>query len=170
MDDYGSLNHTKWECKYHIVFIPKCRRKIDFTRKLRKHLGGVFRQFAVQKESKILEGHLGSGSRPHVDVDSTKVCGGPGRGLYQGQEAIHIARTVGAGNGTSREQHFWARGLLCVNVGRDEKSIREYIQRQKRRSPTRPDEDVRLTAAVGGSQQSALSGFTYQASGSAGGY
>jgi REP element-mobilizing transposase RayT len=57
MDDYESLSHTKWECKYHIVFIPKCRRKTLFGQ-IRQHLGEVFHKLAAQKESRIEEGHL----------------------------------------------------------------------------------------------------------------
>ncbi len=57
MDDYESLNHTKWECKYHIVFIPKCRRK-KLYQQLRQDLGEVFRQLAQRKESQILEGGI----------------------------------------------------------------------------------------------------------------
>src|ERR1700726_2779765 len=57
MDDYESLSHSKWECKYHIVFIPKCRRKTLYL-ELRRHLGDVFRKLAEQKESKTEEGHL----------------------------------------------------------------------------------------------------------------
>lgn len=57
MDEMESLSHTKWECKYHVVFIPKCRRKTLY-RELRRHLGEVFRKLAVQKESRIEEGHL----------------------------------------------------------------------------------------------------------------
>jgi hypothetical protein len=57
MDDYESLSHTKWECKYHVVFIPKCRRKVLYG-ELRKHLGEVFRKLAMQKESRVEEGHL----------------------------------------------------------------------------------------------------------------
>ena len=57
MDDYESLSHSKWECKYHVVFIPKCRRKTLYT-ELRRHLGDVFRKLAEQKESRIEEGHL----------------------------------------------------------------------------------------------------------------
>ena len=57
MDDYESLSHTKWECKYHVVFIPKCRRKTLYA-ELRRHLGEVFRRLAQQKECKIEEGHL----------------------------------------------------------------------------------------------------------------
>ena len=57
MDEYQSLNHSKWDCKYHVVFIPKCRRRTLYVQ-LRQHLGGVFRQLASQKESRIEEGHL----------------------------------------------------------------------------------------------------------------
>ncbi len=57
MDELESLNHSKWECKYHVVFIPKCRRKTPFVQ-LRQHLGGMFRKLAEQKESRIEEGHL----------------------------------------------------------------------------------------------------------------
>src|SRR4249919_2378745 len=57
MDEYQSLSHSKWECKYHVVFIPKYRRKTLYG-ELRKHLGEVFRKLAMQKESRIEEGHL----------------------------------------------------------------------------------------------------------------
>ena len=57
MSDYGSLNHTKWECKYHVVFIPKCRRKVLYG-KIRRELGKVFHELAKQRESEIVEGHL----------------------------------------------------------------------------------------------------------------
>ncbi len=57
MDEYESLSHARWECKYHVVFIPKYRRKVLYG-KLRKHLGEVMRKLAEQKESQILEGHL----------------------------------------------------------------------------------------------------------------
>ena len=56
MDTYESLGHTKWDYKYHVVFIPKCRRKALYE-ELRRHLGEVFRQLAGQKESRIKEGH-----------------------------------------------------------------------------------------------------------------
>jgi putative transposase len=57
MDEPESLSHSKWECKYHVVIIPKCRRKTLYAQ-LRRHLGEVFRKLAEQKESRILEGHL----------------------------------------------------------------------------------------------------------------
>ena len=57
MDDLQSLSHTKWECKYHVVFIPKCRRKVLYG-EVRRQLGGLFRTLAEQKESAVEEGHL----------------------------------------------------------------------------------------------------------------
>jgi putative transposase len=54
MDEFESLSHSKWECKYHVVFIPKCRRKVLYG-SLRKHLGEVFRKLAEQKECRIDE-------------------------------------------------------------------------------------------------------------------
>ena len=57
MDEYESLSHTKWECKYHIVFIPKCWRKTIFGQ-IRQHLGEVFHKLAAQEESRIEQGHL----------------------------------------------------------------------------------------------------------------
>ena len=57
MDEYESLSHTRWDCKYHVVFIPKCRRKSLYG-ELRRHLGEVFKKLAAQKESRIEEGHL----------------------------------------------------------------------------------------------------------------
>ena len=62
MRDYQRLNHTKWECKYHIVFIPKRRKKVIYG-SIRKYLGEVFHDLAARKESKIIEGHLGSAQK-----------------------------------------------------------------------------------------------------------
>jgi len=81
MDEYASLSHSKWECKYHVVFIPKCRRKTLYG-ELRKHLGEVFRKLAQQKESRIEEGHL----MPDHDFDSAEIRGLTGGRFYQGQE------------------------------------------------------------------------------------
>jgi putative transposase len=68
MDDFESLSHTRWDCKYHVVFIPKCRRKTLYT-ELRKHLGEVFRRLAEQKESRVEEGwHNFLGNRLMVDA------------------------------------------------------------------------------------------------------
>ncbi len=64
MNNKNSLSHSRWEYKYHVVWIPKCRRKVLFGQ-LRKHIGEVFHDLARQKQSKILEGHL---HEDHVHV------------------------------------------------------------------------------------------------------
>ena len=82
MDEFESLSHTKWECKYHIVFIPKCRRRTLYGQ-LKKHLGEVLRKLAQQKESEILEGHLMPRPRTYADIDSAAVRGVAGGWVHQ---------------------------------------------------------------------------------------
>lgn len=94
MTEYQSLSHTKWECKYHIVFIPKYRRKVLYGQ-LRRHLGEVFRELAGQRESTIVEGHL---QPDHVHMLLSippKYAVAQVVGYLKGKSAIHIARTYG---------------------------------------------------------------------------
>jgi REP element-mobilizing transposase RayT len=94
MDDYESLSHSKWECKYHVVFIPKCRRKTLYL-ELRRHLGDVFRKLAEQKESRIEEGHL---LLDHVHMLISippKHAVSQVIGFIKGKSAIHLARVYG---------------------------------------------------------------------------
>jgi len=130
MDDYESLKHTKWECKYHVVFIPKCRRK-KLYQQLRQHLGEVFRQLALQKESQILEGHLIVDHVHRLISIPPKYAVAQVIGYIKGKSAIHLARTAGGRQRNFTGEHFWARGYFVSTVGRDEKAIREYIQRQE---------------------------------------
>jgi len=130
MDDYESLKHTRWECKYPVVFIPKCRRK-RLYQQLRQHLGAVFRQLAQQKESQILEGHLVADHVHMLISIPPKYAVAQVIGYIKGKSAIHIARTAGGRQRNFTGEHFWARGYFVSTVGRDEKMIREYIQRQE---------------------------------------
>ena len=130
MDDYESLSHSKWECKYHVVFIPKCRRKTLYTG-LRRHLGDVFRKLAEQKESKIEEGHL---LLDHVHMLISippKYAVSQVIGFIKGKSAIHLARVYGEKKRNFVGQHFWARGYFVSTVGRDQEVIREYIRKQE---------------------------------------
>jgi putative transposase len=130
VDDYESLSHTKWECKYHVVFIPKYRRKILYG-ELRQHLGEVFRKLALQKESRIEEGHL---MLDHVHMMISippKYAVSQVVGFIKGKSAIHLARTYGERKRNFVGQHFWARGYFVSSVGRDEAAIREYIKNQE---------------------------------------
>ena len=130
MDDYESLKHTRWECKYHVVFIPKCRRK-KLYEQLRQQLGEVFRQLAQQRESKILEGHMVVDHVHMLISIPPKYAVAQVIGYITGKSAIHIARTFGGRRRNFTGQHFWARGYFVSTVGRDEKAIREYIRRQE---------------------------------------
>ena len=130
MDDYQSLKHTRWECKYHVVFIPKCRRK-KLYQQLRQHLGEVFRRLAQQRESEIVEGHMVVDHVHMLISIPPKYAVSQVIGYIKGKSAIHIARTFGGRRRNFTGQHFWARGYFVSTVGRDEKAIREYIQRQE---------------------------------------
>jgi REP-associated tyrosine transposase len=130
MDEYESLSHTKWECKYHVVFIPKCRRKTLYA-ELRKHLGEVFRHLAQQKESRIEEGHLMSDHVHMLIAIPPKYAVSQVVGFIKGKSAIHLARVYGERKRSFVGQHFWARGYFVSTVGRDEAVIRSYIQQQE---------------------------------------
>jgi putative transposase len=136
MDKFESLSHTAWECKYHVVFIPKCRRKVLYG-ELRVHLGEVFRRLASQKECRVEEGHL---MPDHVHMLLSippKHSVSQVVGFIKGKSAIHLARVYGERKRSFVGQHFWARGYFVSTVGRDEAVIREYIQKQEK-------EDTRL--------------------------
>ena len=125
-----SLSHTKWECKYHIVWIPKYRKKKLF-KELRQELGQVLRELARQKESEIEEGHL-LADRVHILISiPPKYAVSQVVGYIKGKSAIWVARNYGGRKRNFSGQHFWARGYYVSTVGRDEGTIRAYIQRQE---------------------------------------
>jgi putative transposase len=130
MDKYESLSHTKWECKYHVVFIPKCRRQVLYEQ-LRRHLGEVFHQLARQKESRIEEGHLMSDHVHMMIAIPPKYAVSEVIGYIKGKSAIHVARVYGERKRNFVGQHFWARGYFVSTVGRDETVIRAYIRSQE---------------------------------------
>jgi putative transposase len=130
MDDVGTLNHTKWQCKYHVVFIPKCRRKVLYGG-LRRHLGEVLRTLASHKESQIEEGHL-MPDHVHMMISiPPKYAVSQVVGYIKGKSAIHLARVYGERKRNFVGQHFWARGYFVSTVGRDEAVIRAYIRNQE---------------------------------------
>ena len=126
-----TLSHTKWECKYHVVFIPKFRRKAVYGQ-LRDHLGELFRKLATQKESRIEEGHL-MPDHVHMMISiPPKYAVSQVIGYVKGKSAIHLARVYGERRRNFVGQHFWARGYFVSTVGRDEAAIREYIKSQEK--------------------------------------
>ncbi len=142
MKDSSSLNHTKWDCKYHIVFIPKCRKKVLYG-KLRHEIGKILRELALQRESEVVEGHL---CIDHVHIlikIPPKYAVSQVVGYIKGKSAIRIARDF-HGRGRNYEgYHFWARGFYVSTVGADEEVVTQYIRNQERED-RRVDQQKRL--------------------------
>ena len=130
MGQFESLSHSKWECKYHVVFIPKCRRRTLYEQ-LRPHLGEVFRQLAEQKECRIEEGHLVVDHVHMLISIPPKYAVSQVVGYIKGKSAIQLARVYGERKRNFVGQHFWARGYFVSTVGRDEGVIRDYIRHQE---------------------------------------
>ena len=132
MNQYNSLSHTKWECKYHVVFIPKYRRKVLYGT-IKKYLGDIFHELARQKESVIEEGHIMPDhvhmliSIPPKHKVSEVV------GFIKGKRAIQIARQFMKKEQNFTGCHFWARGYFVTTVGHNESAVRQYIQTQDER-------------------------------------
>jgi len=131
MKDVKSLSHTSWDCKYHLIWIPKYRKQILYGH-LRKYLGEVFRELALQRESEIIEGHL-MGDHVHMMVSiPPKYAVSQVVGYIKGKSAIHIDRRYMGREKNFTGQSFWARGYYVSTVGRDEESVRQYIKRQQK--------------------------------------
>ena len=130
MQDYQSLSHSRWVCKYHVVFIPKKRKKRIFG-VLRQHLGEIFRELAKQKESQIVEGHL-MGDHVHMCISiPPKLAVSHVVGYIKGKSAIAIARHFGGRSRNFTGEVFWARGYFVSTVGLDEAMVRAYIRNQE---------------------------------------
>jgi putative transposase len=131
MKEYKSLNHTRWDCKYHVVFIPTYRKKLIFGA-LRKHLGEIFHDLAKRKGCKIEEGHLHEDhvhiciSRPPKYAVSNVV------GYLKGKSAISIARNFMGKKKNFTGESFWARGYFVSTVGLDEDTVKQYIRNQEK--------------------------------------
>ena len=129
MDNKQSLGHTKWKCKYHLVWIPKYRRK-ELYGGLRKYLGTSFKDLASQKECQILEGHL-KPDHVHMLISILpKYSVSQVGGFLKGKSAIQIARVYLGKRKNFTGQQFWARRYFVSTVGLDEQIIRAYIRVQ----------------------------------------
>jgi putative transposase len=130
MNDISSLNHSRWECKYHIVWIPKYRRKVLYGQ-LRKYLGQIFKDLAENRESEVLEGHM-MADHVHMLISiPPKYSVAQVVGYIKGKSAIHIARNYLGHRKNFTGEQFWARGYHVSTVGRDEEAVREYIKTQE---------------------------------------
>ena len=125
-----SLSHTVWDCKYHIVWIPKYRRKVLYSN-IRKYLRDVFHELARQHECEIVEGHLCIDHVHMFIAIPPKYSVSEVVGFIKGKSAIAIARDMQGRARNFTGQSFWARGYFVSTVGRDEQVIREYIRNQE---------------------------------------
>ncbi len=111
---YKSLTHSKWDCKYHIVFIPKGRKKVLYG-KIRKFLGPVFHELASQRGASIIEGHM---VKDHVHMLITippKYSVAEVVGYLKGKSAIAVARQFSGRQRNFNGEKLWARGQCCQN-------------------------------------------------------
>ena len=128
MRDWQSQSHVKWECKYHVVFIPKYRKKKLYGA-LRKEVGKIFHQLCRQKGVELVEGHA-MGDHVHMLLSiPPKYSVAMILGYLKGKSAIRIHQRFAH---AQKGKHFWARGYCVSTVGLNEQMIREYVKNQEK--------------------------------------
>jgi putative transposase len=130
MSEYHSLSHSKWDCKYHVVFIPKKRKKVFFG-EIRKEIGQIFHELAKQKGCNIIEGHL-MPDHVHMCIEiPPKHAVASIIGYIKGKSAISIARRFLGKERNFVGESFWARGYAVSTVGYELEVVKKYIQEQE---------------------------------------
>jgi len=144
MKECQSQAHVKWECKYHVVILPKYRKKALYGR-LRREIGRIFRELCRQKQIELVEGkampdhvHILLSVPPRYSIAMTV-------GYLKGKSAIRIHRDLSKVKGTLFGRSFWARGYCVSTVGLDESAIRQYIQDQEQRQQNQEQDELNLT-------------------------
>ena len=129
MHDWQSLSHVRWECKYHIVIIPKYRKRMLYGR-VKKHVGEVIREVCRQRGIELVEGHL-MPDHIHMCVSiPPKHSVAFAIGFIKGKSAVRIHRQI-LGKKKVTGLHFWSRGYCVSTVGLNEETIRKYIREQE---------------------------------------
>ena len=131
MSEFESMAHSRWDCKYHVVFVPKCRKKVLYG-KIRKYLGPVFHELARQKGCEILKGNM---VQDHVHMlikIPPKIAVAQAIGYLKGKSAIAVARQFSGRQRNFNGERLWARGYAASTVGFEETQIRSYIEHQER--------------------------------------
>jgi putative transposase len=127
---WQSLAHSRWECKYHVGFVPKYRRKAIYG-ELRAYLGGIFHELARQKECRIVEGHLLAAPVHRCIEIPPKYAVASSIGFLKGKSAVAIARQCGDKLQHFRGAHCWARGYAVSTVGYELEKVKRYIREQE---------------------------------------
>ena len=131
MKDWQSQSHVKWECKYHVVIVPKYREKKHY-KKYREAIGKIIRELCRQKGISLLEGNA-AGDHIHILLSvAPKYSIAMTIGYLKGKSAIRIHRELFRTKGTLLGRSFWSRGYCVITVGLNESFIRKYIQEQEK--------------------------------------
>lgn len=143
MPDYESLNHTTWDCKYHIVWIPKYRKK-KLYEKIRIDLSGEIRRLAECRESEIVEGHMMSDHIHILMKIPPKYSVSQVVGYIKGKSVVYVARKYEGREKYFNGQHIWARGYFVSTVGMNEEVIRNQESEDRK-----TDQDLGLFPELG---------------------
>lgn len=130
MREWQSLAHVKWECKYHVVIVPKYRKKVLYGR-VRKEAGKIIRQLFRQKDVELIEGHAMPDHIHLVLSVPPKYSIAMMVGYLKGKSAIHIHRKLEGAKQGFIGKHFWSRGYCVSTIGMDEETIRAYVRNQE---------------------------------------
>ena len=140
MHDWQSLSHVRWECKYHVVIIPKYRQKFFYGR-MRRRIGVILRELCRQRGVELIEGeaspdhiHMCLSIPPKYSVSYTL-------GFLKGKSAVRIHREIMKARRMTG-LHFWAKGYCVSTVGLDEERIRNYIREQEKLESGQGDLDL----------------------------
>jgi putative transposase len=130
MHEWQSLSHVRWDCKYHVVIVPKCRKKLLFG-KLRRQIGPILRELCQQKGVELLEGHAMPDHIHMCLAIPPKYSVAYTIGFLKGKSAIRIHRQYERSERVYGK-HFWAVGYCVSTIGLDEEKIRKYIREQEK--------------------------------------
>lgn len=140
LSSYESLSHSKWDCKFHVVFVPKYRKKVLYGQ-IRRFLGPLFHDLASQRSCKILEGHMVQDHVHMLIAIPPKYSVSEVIGYMKGKSAIAVARQFGGRKRNFNGEKFWARGYAVSTVGFEEVKIKEYIRNQEQLDAQGVNED-----------------------------
>jgi putative transposase len=128
---YESLSHSRWDCKYHVMFVPKNRKKVLYG-KIRKFLAPLFHELAGQRNSKIIKGNMVQDHVHMLIAIPPKYSVAEVIGYIKGKSAIGVARQFSGRTQNFNGERFWARGYAVSTVGFEENQIKGYIKHQQR--------------------------------------
>ena len=129
MDDVRSLAHTKWNCKYHVVFAPKYRRKVFYEEK-RLEIGAILRELCRWKGVEIIEAEVCPDHIHMLLAIPPKISVSGFMGFLKGKSSLMIYQKWGSMKFKYRNRQFWCRGYYVDTVGKNTKAIKEYIATQ----------------------------------------